>query len=135
MEASSSTVADSNVTGSQEQPQVVHAAQPQAITTHDPGLSTWPMATNLIFMPGSNKVMLTVQLPLMRAVIQDAIERTRANILFGNAFPNVFDTLEYIRDALVTAAELNDEAVNIHRRLISEHSYFINMSRLVSFQY
>jgi hypothetical protein len=53
----------------------------------------------------------------------------------GNAFPNVFDTIEYLRDALTTAAELNDQAVDIHRRLVAEHVYFISMSRLVSSQY
>jgi hypothetical protein len=123
---------DQAVTAPQEQPQVVTAPQEQAVTAHGPGVATWPAATNLIFLPGSNKVMLTIQLPVMRAVIQDAIERTRANLMFGNVFPNVFDTLEYLRDALVTAAELNDEAVDIHRRLLGEHLYFVNMSRLVS---
>ena len=77
--------------------------------------------------------MLTVQCPLMRAVIQDAIERTRANIMFSNAFPNVFDTLEYIRDALTSAAEDNDQADDILRRLKSDIEYVRSMTRLVSF--
>ena len=114
------------------QPQVVTASQEQVVTAQGPGLTTWPTATDIIYPPGSNRVMLTLQLPVMRAVLQDAIERTRANLVFGNAFPNVFDTLEYLRDALITAAELNDEGADIHRRLIGEHSYFINMSRPVS---
>ena len=61
--------------------------------------------------------MITVQPPIMRAVIQDAIERTRANIMISNVFPNIFDTLEFIRDALVTAAKNNDHATDIHHRI------------------
>jgi hypothetical protein len=83
-------------------------------------------------MPGSNKVLLTVQTPLLREVIVDAIERTRSNIICGNAFPEVFDTLEYIRDALTGASEAKEEAKDIYRRLLGEHAYFINLSRLVS---
>ena len=75
---------------------------------------------DLIFLPGSNKVMLTVQCPPMCAVIQDTIERTHANIMFSNAFPNVFNTLEYIRDALTLAAEDNDQADDILRHLKSD---------------
>jgi len=93
-------------------------------------LSTWPADTDLIFLPGSNKVMITVQRPVVRAVIQDAIERTRANLMIANAFPNVFDTLEYIRDALVVAAEGNDQAEDICRRLMYDNEYNSLMSRL-----
>jgi hypothetical protein len=76
--------------------------------------------------------MLTIQRPLLRVVIQDAIERTRANIMCGNVFPNVFDTLEFIREALTDAAKDNNKAVDIHHRLLQENAYFINLSRLVS---
>jgi hypothetical protein len=76
--------------------------------------------------------MLTVQRPLLRAVIQDAIEWTRANILFSNAFPDVFDTIEFIKDALITAAGHNDQAVDILRRLQGDFDYSNKMSRLVS---
>lgn len=103
-----------------------------SVGVHDPGVPTWPTDTDIIFLPGSNKVMLTVQRPLMRVVIQDAIERTRANLMFANAFPDVFDTLEYIRDALATAAEGNERAVDIYRRLQGDHEYNTHMSRLVS---
>ena len=33
-----------------------------------PPQQTWPAETDLLLMPGSNKVMLTLQRPVMRAV-------------------------------------------------------------------
>lgn len=114
-------------------PVVAHAA----VVVHAPVVTppTWPTETDIIFLPGSNKVLLTVQRPIMRLVIQEAMEWTRANIMCGNAFPDVIDTLEYIRDALSAAAEENVQAGDIHRRIVADHAYFINMSRLVSFSY
>jgi hypothetical protein len=64
--------------------------------------------------------------------IQDAIERTRANLMIADVFPKVFDTHEYIRDALIMAAELNDQAMDIHRRLQDDLVYRNNMARIVS---
>jgi hypothetical protein len=85
-----------------------------------------------VLVAGSNKIMLTVQPPLLRAVIQDAFDRIRAALLFTNAFPDVFDTAEMIRDSLVSSAESNDRATNIHSRLLGDVSYASSMSRLVS---
>ena len=76
--------------------------------------------------------MLTVQRPLLRAVIQDGIEWTRANILISNAFPNAFETLEFVRDALTTAAGNNDQAMDILHHLKGDLDYINNMGRLVS---
>ena len=77
--------------------------------------------------------MLTVQRPLICAVIQDAIERTHATLMFSNAFLDTFDMLDFIREALVMAAEANDKAKDIHKCLLSDEEYNINMSWLVSF--
>jgi len=107
---------------SQERPAIVH----------DPGLHTWPIETNLVFFKGLNKVMITAQCLLIRAVIQDGIERTHKSLLFLNAFPDLFETLKYIGDALVVAAEHNEVASVIHHRLRTDHMYNINMSRIVS---
>jgi hypothetical protein len=56
----------------------------------------------------------------------------RASLLFTNAFPNLFETLEFIGDALIEAAEHNEGAIDIHRRLLRDHMYKINMSSIVS---
>lgn len=94
--------------------------------------ATWPSETDLIFLSGSNKVMITVQRPLVRFVIQEAIEGTRSKMMFSNAFPNVFQALELIKDAFITATDHNEKALDIHNRIKCDHEYFINMSRLVS---
>ncbi|KAN0125967.1 hypothetical protein V8E52_001174 [Russula decolorans] len=41
---------------------------------------SFPAETELLFVSGSNKIMLTVQRPLMRAVFQEAFERIRADM-------------------------------------------------------
>lgn len=92
----------------------------------------WPAETDLLLVSGSNKVMLTVQRPLMRAVLQDTFERIRAAMVFKTAFPNVFETIDMITDNLIIAAEKNERATNIYNRLVIDGDYTTNMSRLVS---
>ena len=99
-----------------------------------PPQQTWPAETDLLLMPGSNKVMLTLQRPVMRAVFQETFERIRAAMVFQNAFPNVYDTVEMISDTLIKAAESIDHATNIFNRLVMDSDYTTNMSRLVSVQ-
>ena len=53
--------------------------------------------------------------------------------MFTNTFPDLFEMLEYIGEALIMAAENNEEATDIHHRLLSDHMYSINMARVVSF--
>jgi hypothetical protein len=96
---------------------------------------TWPAETDLLLLPGCNKVMLTVQRPTMHAVFQDTFERIRAAMVFQNAFPNIYDTIEMITDNLIRAAESIDRATNIHQRLLMDGDYTSNMSRLVSIQF
>ena len=37
-------------------------------------VSVWPVDTDLVYVPGSKKVMLTMQMPLIHMVVQDAFE-------------------------------------------------------------
>ena len=99
---------------------------------HDPGLHTWPIETDLVFFEGLNKVMITAQCLLICAVIQDGIKRTCKSLLFLNTFLDLFETLEYIGDALVAAAEHNEAVSVIHHHLHTDHMYNINMSHIVS---
>ncbi|KAN0123161.1 hypothetical protein V8E52_003114 [Russula decolorans] len=62
---------------------------------------SFPSETELLFVSGSNKIMLTVQRPLMRAVFQEAFERIRADMVFKNVFPNICETIEMITDSLM----------------------------------
>ena len=93
---------------------------------------TWPTETDIIFLPGSNKLLLTVQHPIMHLVIQEAIKWTRANIMCGNVFPNAIDILKYIKDAFLAAADENHQAVDICCYIVVNHVYFIKMSHLMS---
>jgi len=129
--ASGNSIIAAPVNGA-EMSQESSSSSSHSVVVHNLGSPTWPAATDLIFLPGSNKVMLTVQRPLIRMVIQDAIERTRATMMFTDAFPDVFDALKFIKDALILAAELKENATDVHDRLNSDHEYTINMSRLVS---
>jgi len=99
-----------------------------------PSEPTWPAETELLHVSGSNKIMLTAQRPLMRAVFQDTFERIRAAMAFENAFPNIYETIETITDNLMLAAESNDRATNIYNRLVLDGDYTNNMSRLVSLE-
>ncbi|KAN0123634.1 hypothetical protein V8E52_002966 [Russula decolorans] len=92
---------------------------------------SFPAETELLFVSGSNKIMLTVQRLLMRAVFQEAFERIRADMVFKNVFPNIYETIEMITDSLMKAAESNDRATNIYNRLALDADYSNNMSRLV----
>ena len=93
----------------------------------------WPTDTDLIFTSGTNKLMLTNQLPLMRSVMQDAFENIRFSLLFNNAFPDAAAVLAACRVALVTAAarSQNPRAMHIHDRLMTDGEYVSKMIRLV----
>jgi hypothetical protein len=95
--------------------------------------TTWPSDTDLIFTPGTNKVTLTVQRPLIRLVAQDGFENLRASLLFENAFPDASDSPAIIQTALTDAAEsLGPKATYIHKRLLCDVEYLAKLSCLVS---
>ena len=104
------------------------------VVTPEPSQETWPADTEILFIPGSNKIMLTVQKPVMRAVFQESFERIRAAMLFQNAFPNLFDTIDMITDNIIGAAESIDRATNIYNRLVVDGDYTTEMTRLVCLQ-
>lgn len=97
----------------------------------EPSQEIWPADTELLLIPGSSKIMLTVQRPVMHAVFQETFERIRAAMLFQNAFPNLFDTIEMITDNIIRAAESIDRATNIFNRLVVDGDYTSEMTRLV----
>ncbi|KAH9006678.1 hypothetical protein EDB84DRAFT_1447590, partial [Lactarius hengduanensis] len=85
----------------------------------------WPAETDIRSIPGSNRVILTIQGTLLRTVIQDAFENLRAAMLFQNAFPDGALALSFIRDALITAArQCGPAAASIYTRLLNDTDYF-----------
>jgi hypothetical protein len=107
----------------------------EPVTAPVPSQGSWPADTELLLVPGSNKIMLTVQRPLIRAVFHDTLDRTRAAMMFQNAFPNAYDTVEMITDSIIRAAETVNQATNIFNRLVMDSDYKSDMIRLVSHQY
>jgi len=93
----------------------------------------WPTDTDLIYIPGTTRVMLTAQRPVMQTVIHDAFKNVHASLVFNCAFPDASAIPSIIRDALVLAAWSNVlRASNIHARLQVDNEYLAKMSRLVS---
>ena len=105
---------------------VDNTAAPQA-----EGESGWPSDTDILFLPGTMKVMLMVQRPLIRLVIQDAIEHVRKSLLFEAAFPDTHLVMTFTRNALLAGSTLYNWAVDIHNRLVCDHDYLNKMTRLV----
>jgi hypothetical protein len=94
---------------------------------------TWPIDTDLIYLPGSKKVKLTMQMPLVRMVVQDAFENLRASLLFEDAFPDPNVTILFVRKNLIGAARSHLPRVeDIHKRLLCDNEYLNNLSPLVS---
>jgi hypothetical protein len=101
----------------------------------EPSLRSWPSETNLIIPPKANNMTLNSQHPIVREVIRNAFDSIHADLMFKNAFPDLYDMLEFISDGLLMAAESHEKAMDIYDRLVYDHTYSHDMSRLVSIQF
>jgi hypothetical protein len=93
----------------------------------------WPEHTDIIFPPGSQKVTLMNQRPLLRVVIQNAMELVRVNLLFDYAFPDPAVSLITVKMSLLTSSSEYPGAADIHRRLLFDEEYMARIIPLVSF--
>ena len=92
----------------------------------------WPSETDLYFAPGSKRLALSSQNSEIRTVIQDAIKNIYAFLLFDNAFPEGSDKVALIWGQLLAAAEKYKPAsLHIHKRLVEDDEYMVQMIRLV----
>jgi hypothetical protein len=88
---------------------------------------------NLVLPPGSNKVTLQAQHPLVHAVIQDSFDYLRASLMFTNTFPDNSLTVEFIKDALVLSALAHAPGARyIYQRLLYDEDYMSMIIPLVS---
>jgi len=89
--------------------------------------------TDLVLSPDSNRVMLTMQRPLVRVVIQDSFDILRAELQFTDAFPNATLAAQFVRNALLRSA-LNHMpgAGRIYQRLLHDEDYVWRIIPLVS---
>lgn len=94
--------------------------------------TTWRAETDLVFPPGSNKLRLTSQRPLVRAVLHEAIDRLRATMLFNNAFPDLCVALGLIQECLFDAAKsLKPGTEEVLERLTNDADYLSKIIPLV----
>jgi hypothetical protein len=75
----------------------------------------WPQEMEIIFIPGTKKLMLTSQQPLVHLVIQAAFHIVHSSIIFIDAFPDAVHSLQLTNEALIEVAATNlPAAANIH---------------------
>ena len=99
-----------------------------------PAPVVWPSDTDLVFVLGSNRLILTVQSPPVHAIIHNAFDNTRASLFFDHSFPDATMMPTLLRGCYLTAAaeSRNPRALVIHNRLIQEAGYMDTLIRLVS---
>ncbi|KAF8465778.1 hypothetical protein DFH94DRAFT_698694 [Russula ochroleuca] len=90
----------------------------------------WPADTDIVMPPGSKKVMLTSQCPMLRVVIQDVMENLRADLLFKHAFPDPAVALVTVKDSLLTCASHYPGASSIYRHLLFDDQYMAAITPL-----
>jgi hypothetical protein len=78
--------------------------------------SIWPTDTDFFFLPGSNKLHLSSQKPLVHLVVGDVIENVQATLLTQNAFPEGTKAASsLVENCLLAVAEQHNPAVlSIH---------------------
>jgi len=94
----------------------------------------WLSDTDLVFVPGTNRLILTMQTPPVWAVIHDAFDNAQASLFFDHAFPDATMMPIVLRGCfLIAAAEsCNPMAPEIHRQLTHDNRYLNSLSCLVS---
>jgi hypothetical protein len=90
--------------------------------------------TDLVFLDGSSKLMLTSQHTIIRTIIRDATELLRATILANNAFPDPILSFNYAKHALISAAQNNSSGAVVLRRLQDDDDYLAKLVTLVCLQ-
>lgn len=121
---------------------VAHAATEMPNRTAETGsgvahtatmMPVWSAETDIIFSVGRNRIGLMNQRPMVRLVLQDAIENVHVYLVLHHAFPDSSVVLEGARAALrkATKGRLPDSA-GILNRLRFDEEYFLNMSVIVS---
>lgn len=97
----------------------------------------WPSDTDLIFLPGTRKLTLTLQHPLLRAIVQDAFENLRAYLLLDHSFPDATALPTVIRGCLIVASteSQHPRGLAVRERLVNDDVYLDRLSRLVRVPY
>jgi hypothetical protein len=65
---------------------------------------SWLNETDIVFIPGMTRIMLTQQHPVLHTVLQDSFEKLKVYLLLTSSFPNAVSLLSVLRDCLISAA-------------------------------
>ncbi len=111
-----------------------HGAAADLLLDDDLHPAMWPSDTDLVSVPGTKRLALTIQCPPVRTIIQDAFENIRAFLLFDHSFPDAVSIPTVVRRCLISAAaeSRNPRAPDILARLTQDDEYMDRLSRLVS---
>ncbi|KAH9019344.1 hypothetical protein EDB83DRAFT_2320776 [Lactarius deliciosus] len=104
--------------------------QTPTVMSESPAPAVSRIDTDLVFVDGTTKIMLTSQRALIRTIVQDSIENLRASILFNNAFPDATVAFTLTREALLTATESHGHGGGIVRRRLQVDDEYL--TKLVS---
>ena len=98
---------------------------------------SWSNETDIIFIPGMTRIMLTQQHPVLCVVIQDSVEELKVYLVLTSSFPNAVSLPSVLRDCLISAATDSQYplASDIRMRLHQDELYTEQLSRLVSVLY
>jgi hypothetical protein len=90
----------------------------------------WSKNSDLV-LTIAGKVKLTHQTVIIRSVISDSFRVLLGNMLFDNAYPNAFETIDFVQDAVLTAARGIPTAKEVHTRLLLDPEYMTKILPLV----
>jgi hypothetical protein len=90
----------------------------------------WSRDSDLI-LTTAGKVKLTHQTVIVRSVISDSFRVLLGDMLFNNAYPDAFETLDLLQNAVLTAARGIPAAKEVHARLLLDPGYLAKIVPLV----
>jgi hypothetical protein len=65
---------------------------------------SWSNEMDIIFIPGTMRIMLTQQHLILHVVLQDSFEKLKVYLLLTSSFPNAVSLPSMLRDCLISAA-------------------------------
>jgi len=87
----------------------------------------------LVLVPDTNALMLTMQHLLLCLVIWDLFNILRILLMFVNAFPNTPLAVQFVKDILLhSALNHTPRAANIYQQLLTNEEYIHKIVPLVS---
>ena len=88
--------------------------------------------SDLVFALGLTKVMLTLQNPLVQAIIQGSFDLLHISIVFTDAFSNAPLASLFVKEALLHSAQNRPGGRCVYERIQHDTLYFCKILPLVS---